>query len=362
MATIRNSHNQEETLVVKPRLTGFLITYIIFAIPGFITAFIWLLISLFILIGVAAGVSGGTEEVNDLTLKTIQESSNDEGILIYDLTGAITVGSDTLPASSRESAVYTELVEEDFRKIKENDNIKNVVFRFNSPGGEVAASKILGDLIEGLTADLGQSESVFYYDRLAASGALYATYGTENYVVGSPYGETGSIGVLLTLPNLSGTAEKIGYSQEVIKSSDQKDIGNIFREPTEDEISYFQEQIDEEFQRFTDTVKTGRELNDQQIAEVANGLVWLNDEARDLGLVDSVGFVDEAVSRAASNAGLNEYDVWEVQTEIGLFDDFIASNQTTSQLFSTVSGATASVDRATWFRPGVLYAVDEYRI
>ncbi|NJK70959.1 MAG: signal peptide peptidase SppA, partial [Thermales bacterium] len=84
-----------------------------------------------------------------------------------------------------------------------------------------------------------------------ASGGLWSSYKVnDSYIVGSPYGETGSIGVVLTLPNFTGLADKVGYTETVIKSSNAKDIGNPLRTPSTEEIDYLEQRVTQNYDKF----------------------------------------------------------------------------------------------------------------
>ena len=360
----KRTHNETQKIELKPRLGGFLFSYILFSLPGFLAATVWLVISVVILfsVGIALIASGSDSSSVVLDYEVVREGSSENTVLIYDISGPITSSNDTGLTTSNRQQVITTLVEKDFRAIKEDSNIKNVVFRVNTPGGEVGASKELGDLIGDLKNHFNQNEAVFYFDSLAASGGLLAAYKNPNYVVGSPYGQTGSIGVVLTLPNFSETAEKIGYSETVIKSSESKDIGNPFRDPTDGEIDYFQSQVDREFQNFKDTIATGRNLTQSSVDEFATGFTYFNDEARNLGLIDRVGNLDIALTKAAENVGIDgDYRVVEIPDNIPLFGGLL-SNTYFADLFSISKAASRIADRTTFFKPGTMYMVDEYRI
>lgn len=358
------SQEKKQLIELKPKLGGFLISYILFSIPGFLSGIIWLLISLIILIGGFVGVvaSFSDRSGKSFDFEVIREGDKNKKILIYNLNGPITTGTSNATGAIREANVYTKLVESDFREIKKDPTIKNVIFKLNTPGGEAAASKFLGDLIGDLSSHFGQEESVFYFDRIVASGGLWASYKNKNYIVGSPYGETGSIGVILTLPNLASAAEKIGYSQTVIKSSESKDIGSIFRDPLPQEIKYFQSQIDREFNEFKNVVSKGRNLQPKTVEEAATGYTFFNDEAKNLGLIDSIGFIDLAINRARDNANLGDnFQVVEIKTSFGLLDSIFMS-QAFRETFSLPISRVKLIDKATFFESGKLYLVDEYKL
>ena len=284
----QTSHTKQ-IVELRPKLNGFLISYIIFSIPGFIIGVIAMIITLILLFVTIFGVffASNTQE-KTLPYRIVKEGKATNSVLVYDLNGPISTGSLTGSGVTRESNIYTKIVEEDFAQIKKDKNIKGVVFRINTPGGEASASKVLGDLIKDLSSFYGQSQSVFYFDSITASGGLLAAYKNDNYIVGSPYGETGSIGVILTLPNFKGAAEKVGYSQTVIKSSDSKDIGSPFRDLSDKELNYLQSQVDKEYANFKNTVVTGRKLEPASVDKIANGYTYENDEALKLGLIDQV--------------------------------------------------------------------------
>jgi protease IV len=355
-----------QQIVVKPKAGGFLWSFIIFSIPGFISGLIWMLISVIVLILVISGIGANSvksEENQTLKLKTLQTSSKSEGILVYDLEGAIISGGGDLSTINRTLGVYTEVVENDFKEIKNNKNIKNVVFRLNTPGGEIYASEILGDLINDLLISKNQSQGVFYFDQLAASGGLWATYkNLNNYVVGSKYGETGSVGVILTLPNFKGLAEKVGYSENVIKSSNSKDIGNPLRDITPEERGYFQVEVDKKYDKFLDLVATGRRIPKDKVKTFATGKTFENTEAKDFGLIDEIGNLDTAIKKAASNTSLGDnYIVWTVKNDTGLLESLFGANGIAGML-GIPQNATKVLDKATFFDSGKIYLIDEYKI
>jgi len=363
MENNHQSHNNKQIVELTPKLNGFLISYIIFSIPGFLIGLIGMVISFIFLFVVVFGIiAGGNTSENTLPYRVVKEGKATNSILIYDLSGPITTGTLTGSGVTRETNIYTKIVENDFAEIKKDKNIKAVVFRLNTPGGEATASKYLGDLIKDLNAHYGQSQAVFYFDSIVASGGLLAAYKNDNYVVASPYGETGSIGVVLTLPNLKSAAEKVGYSQTVIKSSDSKDIGSIFRDPTNSEIAYLQTQVDKEFAGFKETVVTGRKLEPKEVDKIATGFTYFNTEAKNFGLIDEIGDVELAVNKAAANNRLtSDYQVLEIKNEVNFVDSLFAS-RSLSNFLALPQATSEVVNRATFFKPGTIYLVDEYKL
>ncbi len=318
-----NTTSQE--VIVKPKANGWLITYILLSLPGFITGLVWFLITIMLFVGVAGAVSAAgeissTDEVG-FSYSVLEENKAKDGVLVYKLKGAIDTGEGE-NIGSPNSNIYTSVVAEDFEEIKKDDRIKNVVFHIDTPGGTVYASEILGDLIQDLLDSKGQEEGVFYYDQVVASGGLYSSNKVKNYIYGSEYGSTGSIGVVLYLPNVQGLAENIGYKQVVIKSGESKDFGNPFRDLTESERNFLQSEADRSYNDFLEIVANGRGLDKSKVQEAANGFVYNNEKAKDLGLIDELGSVSQAAQRAASNAGLESYKVWESEPKEEIFDLF----------------------------------------
>ncbi|MEI6728234.1 MAG: S49 family peptidase [bacterium] len=359
--------NKKQDIIVRPKLNGFLVSYIIFSIPGFLAGLVWTIVSVVLLFSIIGGIAYANQastgqDPASLNLKVIQDNKEEKGILIYDLSGPISTGGKDLPISTQNAGIYTGKVASDFKKIKENKNIKNVVFRINTPGGEVYGAEILGDLIADLMSSLNQKQAVYYFDQIVASGGLFASYKNPNYVIASPYGETGSIGVLITLPNYKGIADKIGYSETVIKSADKKDIGNPFRDPTNSEIKYFQDSVDRTFKEFKNIIVTGRKIDPKVVDSIANGLVYENSAAKEYGLVDELGSVDRAVEKAAVNAGFGtNYKVWETTPQKSVLDSFLASSYL-DRILKVGESTTSVVDKASYFKTGRAYMIDEVRI
>jgi len=359
-----NTDSKKQVLELKPKLGGFLATYIIFSLPGFISGIVWLIITIIVFFAVIAGFSSANadqENQNKLNLTELRKGNGNNGVLIYDLIGPIDTTVSGLSQSSRSSGIYTDLVAKDFAEIKKRNEIKNIVFRVNTPGGTVFASKVLGDQIADLIRSKGQKTAVFYFDQVVASGGLIAAYkNTDNYIVASPYGETGSIGVVLTLSNFKGLAEKVGYSETVIKSANSKDIGNPFRDVTSDEKSFLQKQVDLEYNSFIETVATGRKITKEKVKSIANGYVYMNSEAKSLNLFDEIGDVNKPIEVAAKNAGLDNYNVWEIKTEANIFESIFTG--ASANIFGLPKNTSKAIDRATFFRAGTMYTIDDTKI
>ncbi len=370
MSLSLNNQNQNtespQVIEIKPKLGGFLWSYIIFSIPGFLGGIVWMLVAFVVLIGALAGISSvdksnGNESESKIKYEAVagfdgsNQNDSQNKVLIYDLSGPITYDSSL---DSTSEGINVKKVKKDFETIKKDASIKNVVFRFNTPGGEVFASEILGDLIKDLSVTKAPNQNaIFYFDQIVASGGLLATYKTPNYVVGSPYGSTGSIGVIMHLPNYKDLADKIGYRETVIKSATSKDIGNPLRDISESEKGYFQEQLDVMYNSFKTIVGKGRKLDASKVDALASGLVWLNADAKTKGLVDEIGEVDSAVKVAAKNVNLENYKVVEIKKDENFFKTLLSGQTLIPNL-----GALNQVNKQFNFKSGLVYAVDDTRI
>jgi protease-4 len=190
------------------------------------------------------------------------------------------------------------------RLAEQDKDIKAVVFKIDSPGGSITASDILYHEITGFKRRTGVKVVVAMMG-LAASGGYYISLPAD-FILAHPTTVTGSIGVIFLGPNVSGLMDKIGVDLEITKSGPNKDMGSPFRDATEQEKAIFKGLIVELADRFLDLVTTHRKLDDDMLKEIASARVFLANEAVRFGLVDSIGYLDDAVLKARNLAGLSE--------------------------------------------------------
>jgi protease-4 len=180
--------------------------------------------------------------------------------------------------------------------------VKAVVLRINSPGGAVTASDIMYQDLVHFRQKTGKPVVACMMD-VAASGAFYLAMGCD-WVYAHPTTVTGSIGVIMSLYNASGLAAKLGITSEPIKSGKIKDIGNPLRLMTEEERTVLQGMVNSFFNQFVHVVATGRRLPEERVRVLADGRVYTGVDAKNLGLVDEVGYLDDAIDTAKRLAGV----------------------------------------------------------
>ncbi|MEL6322142.1 MAG: signal peptide peptidase SppA, partial [Cyanobacteria bacterium J06626_14] len=145
---------------------------------------------------------------------------------------------------------------------------------------------------------------------LAASGGyLISTYGEQ--IFASPNTITGSIGVFGLFPNVQELANNNGITWDVVKTGEFADIGSISRPPTEEEVAIAQQFVDKVYDDFLESVSSSRPLSRSEVEEVAQGRVWSGQQALDIGLVDEMGGIEQAIAAAAEQAELESWDVVE---------------------------------------------------
>ncbi|MDD3311384.1 signal peptide peptidase SppA [Pseudodesulfovibrio sp.] len=183
-----------------------------------------------------------------------------------------------------------------------DDEVKAVVLAINSPGGTTTASDILYHEISAFKERTGKKVVVCMFD-VAASGGYYAALPAD-WIVAHPTTITGSVGVIFMRPKLVGLFDKIGVDVEVTKSGADKDMGSPFRPTTPGEAALFQGIIDDYAERFQALVMRHRKLTPEAMAEVRTARVFTANRAKAVGLVDQIGYVQDAFAKARELAGL----------------------------------------------------------
>lgn len=185
-------------------------------------------------------------------------------------------------------------------------SVRAVVLRVDSPGGGIAPSDQIWYEVERIRA--AGIPVVASYGGLAASGGYYVSCSTD-HIVAEPTCITGSIGVIAQTFVLKGLFDKVGIEPVTIMATDSpnKDVGNPFRAWTEQDQAAFLELLDSAYAIFTQRVRDGRGgaiADPQQIDEIADGSIYTADEALRLGLIDSIGYLDDAITQAETLARL----------------------------------------------------------
>jgi protease-4 len=189
-----------------------------------------------------------------------------------------------------------------FKKYRENKAIKAILFRVDSPGGGVAASQEIYQEVKK-TREAGKPV-VVSMGAVAASGGYYVSCGATK-IVANPGTLTGSIGVIFQFLHFSELMNKIGVDQSTFKTGKYKDIGSPFRKTTEDEKKFFDQLLGDVYDQFVTVVATERKLDRKVVVGYADGRVFTGRQAREYGLVDTLGTYEDALSIAAKLGGIS---------------------------------------------------------
>jgi len=236
-------------------------------------------------------------------------------------------------------ADYDGFVKKQIEQVAEDETVEAVVLRVNSPGGTVAASDYLLHQLISLREER-DLPIVVSMGAIAASGGYYmsmAVGDTPNSIYAEPATWTGSIGVIIPHYNLAGTFEKLGIENDSIVSEPLKDMGNISRAMTEREREVFEQLVAESFEHFKQVVRTGRpefREHPERLDDVATGQIFTAKQAEQNGLVDQIGFREDAVERAIELANLSpgRVNVVRYKPQPTLSDVFMGAQASTPQL------------------------------
>lgn len=260
------------------------------------------------------------------------EDSNALGdqIAIYYCQGNIvSAASSNLYGSGQE--IVSKQVIKDLQELGDDDNIKAVVLRINSGGGEAYASEQLWRAVSMLNK---KKPVVVSMGGMTASGAYYMSMGAR-YVMAQPTTLTGSIGIFGALPDWSDLmTQKLGFKYDEVKTNRHSSYGTAgsTRHWTPEEIGILQANVNRGYALFRKRVADGRKLPVKQVEQIAQGRVWLGTDAKSIKLVDGLGNLNDAIAKAAQLAKISDYGTQE----------YPASADWMDQLLDRVSGTSGS--------------------
>lgn len=260
------------------------------------------------------------------------EDSNALGdqIAVYYCQGNIvSAASSSLYGSGQE--IVSKQVIKDLQELGDDDNIKAVVLRINSGGGEAYASEQLWRAVSMLNK---KKPVVVSMGGMTASGAYYMSMGAR-YVMAQPTTLTGSIGIFGALPDWSDLmTQKLGFKYDEVKTNRHSSYGTAgsTRHWTPEEIGILQANVNRGYALFRKRVADGRKLPVEQVEQIAQGRVWLGTDAKSIKLVDGLGNLNDAIAKAAQLAKISDYGTQE----------YPASADWMDQLLDRVSGTSGS--------------------
>jgi protease-4 len=196
-------------------------------------------------------------------------------------------------------------LKEALTKAAADPNVQSLVLRINTPGGTVTASDMLYHELR-LFKQKKKIPIIASIMDVGASGGYYVAMGADK-IVAHPSSVTGSLGVIMLTMNANGLLEKIGVHANAITSGPRKDMGSPFRAMTDEERAIFQGVINGFYERFLAVIKEGRRhLTSDEIRKLADGRIYSGEQAKAVGLVDSIGYLDDAIELAKKDAGLTD--------------------------------------------------------
>jgi protease-4 len=189
---------------------------------------------------------------------------------------------------------------DEIKEYVKDPSIKAIVMRIDSPGGAVAPAQ---EIYEEIRKTVKKKKVIVSMGSIAASGGYYiASPATK--IVANPGTLTGSIGVIMEIPNIEGLMNKLGIKTEVVKSGRHKDMASLFRGIKKEEREILQNVLDDVHDQFIKAVAEGRKMLYDDVKKIADGRIFTGEQALKAGLIDELGSLDDAVQTAAKLSGI----------------------------------------------------------
>lgn len=241
-----------------------------------------------------------TIELNELLISGFDK----EKILILSIDGVISdkSGSDTFGLNQKESMVAR--IKEELKKAYVDQDVHGIILKINSPGGGVTASDIIYKEINSFRLNRKIPIVALFMDT-AASGGYYIAMASDK-IIAHPTTVTGSIGVIISGVNVKKALEKIGVEDQTIVSGGNKNILSPLSEFTKEQRTIIQSIVNDMYERFFQVVAKGRPgISEQKLRELADGRVYSASQAKKEGLIDEVGYFEDAIRLVISQPGYN---------------------------------------------------------
>jgi len=304
-------------------------------------------VSLLVNFFLIAGNSRSNTEAGSFNEIHYSGKHSGDKVAIIDLHGVISYGSP--------GAGNLDMVDEFLAKLEQaeqDDSVRAILIRINSPGGEVTASDVIYHALKKVDKE---KPVLSYIQTVGASGAYYSAVGTR-YIMANELSLTASIGVIMQTMNFQGLADKIGVQNLTFKSGKMKDMLNPFRPATDEEKAYVQDLINETYGKFVGIVAKERKIDEEKLRNgVADGRVVSGKNAVKENLIDSTGYIEDAISKTKKVAGLPENaEVVELQAPFSFSQLFrLFGNAPIDKVELNIGPASAKLDA------GKLYYISE---
>jgi len=250
--------------------------------------------------------------------KNVPKDKSGNVVAVYYASGEIL---DAASSNSTEEVIDGQKMTRDLRRLRDDNNVKAVVLRVNSPGGSAYASEQIWREVVRLKEKKPVIVSMGDY---AASGGYYISCAADS-IFADPTTLTGSIGIFGMFPNASGLFGKLALTTDIVKTNTFSDLGDLSRPMTESEKALIQGYVERGYQTFLSRCAEGRGMTTEAVNAIGQGRVWTGEQAKERGLVDELGGIELAISTAAGLADLDQYSVTTVSGSKNFLDEFLES-------------------------------------
>ncbi len=263
---------------------------------------------------VTTAATDGAQHVSE----TIVEGKGENKVAIISIKGILSTESAAGLLFERPGIV--EVVKQQLEQAAKDTHVKATILDIDSPGGGITASDIIYNQIVKFKSDT-KKKVVVYMNDVAASGGYYISTAADA-IVAHPTTITGSIGVIMPLINVADLISRYGIKDNSITSGDMKEMGSPLKPMTSEESAILKEIIDELYMQFVSVVSSGRNLDIETVKKLADGRIYTGKQALERGLVDQLGYREDAINLTKKLAGLNEATVVQYKEQYGLAELF----------------------------------------
>ena len=257
------------------------------------------------------------DKVNLISVSTINQSISDYNKEIKDRIAVVFAKGPILYGEGTKNIIAQGVFVESLKELADDDWIKAIVLRIDSPGGSALTSELLWKAIE----EVKKSKPVLVsIGNVAASGGYYIASAADQ-IFADPLSITGSIGVFASLPNMQGLTKNLGIYPETVETHPNAIGYSIYQPISEEFKKQTKKSIESTYYNFKKRVSEGRDLSDTIVENISQGRVWTGKQAFEIGLVDSIGGLQETIEAASKLVGIENYNI----TEYPRFDENLGS-------------------------------------